>query len=47
MYAFQEKNVFYLLYHHLLDWLFDILDFLSLVTINQHYLKNEYIFDSS
>lgn len=35
----------YLLYHHLLDGFFDILDFLSLVTINQHYLTNKHIFD--
>lgn len=32
----------YLLYHHLLDGFFDVLDFLSLVTINQHDLADEY-----
>lgn len=35
---------FYLLYHLFLDGFFDILDFLSFVTINQHDLTQEYTF---
>lgn len=38
---------FYLLYHLFLDGFFDILDFLSFVTINQHDLTQEYTFYKS
>lgn len=39
--ATNEQKMFYLLYHLFLDGFFDILDFLSFVTIDQHDLTQE------